>query len=72
MGLRPAVTHVPLIAKKLGEDVTKSFEAGTKCKAERSSMCLGEFVVWFRDRHYVMVDAKELPTTLTFTDRKSL
>ncbi len=50
----------PLQSKRIGAEEYTEHRTGTLCWYERSGACLGEFLIWFGNRRYTKVDAKDL------------
>lgn len=59
-----------MTSKKIGAAETKDHPIGAKCTIQRHGFSYGEFMVWFRNKHYVTISANELHDKVTFTDGK--
>lgn len=66
--VRPARLITTVVSKRVGHAEMLERPKGAVCRVERNGGNLGEFLLWFRHRHYVKVDATKLMDTIEFTD----
>lgn len=59
-----AKLKVELTSKRVGFEHYRKHRIGTRCQYERSSMCLGEFLIYFGSNRYAKIDAKDLFDTV--------
>lgn len=72
MAGKAATLRIALPSKRVGAEETTMHRMGTRCRVERSGLCLGEFLIWFPNRHYAKVNAVDLHNTVRFINEKGV